>query len=730
MRKWQRYLRTAVGLAAVAVAGMVALTLRERRPVGVAPPAASTEPGTVVESAGGRTLRVNREHEDVRIEYQRLTTYTDGTSRMFGVTVVTERAGGRTFTVTGDEGRSGQKESTLDLTGHVRVVSSDGIDIRTDAASYAEQDGTVRAPGAVSFTQGRTSGHATGFRYDKTADTLALLSDVEMHVAQGATSPEAPPGTPPAGASGQDIKIRAHSAEYRRPARTMRFDGAARAVRGSQVVEGETLTALLDAAADKIEQLTVTGGGRLADTAPSPGGLQSLSGKDIDLTYQPSSSTLDRVRVVGAGRLTMAAQRGPGSEIVAESISIRMAPDGTTPMTLDASARVAVSLPPDRNTNTPLKRTVTADEMTGRGDDGKGITRARFEGNVVFSERGGATERTAHAGALDVAVSTGLGSVDDARFSRRVRFDDGALTAEAPAATYQVSQGSLSLRSGGETAAPHLKNDRISVTARELDVVLDGPGIEAKGEVKSEIRPSSRPEKGQGDQRGSGAAKMPSMLKADQPVSIAAETLSYDGRASRATYRGSAQLWQGDTTIRAAELVLDEKSGDLTGTGSVATSIGLRRARQATPPSPATASRDDAPATRTRTTATAQNLRYEEGARTATYTGRAHMTGDQGDMTAAKIELYLNPSGEELERVEAYDAVTLQDRNRRTTGNRLTYLAEGERYVVTGSPVTIVDECERETIGRTLTFDRVSDKLVVDGSERARTRTKGRSNCQ
>ena len=42
--------------------------------------------------------------------------------------------------------------------------------------------------------------------------------------------------------------------------------------------------------------------------------------------------------------------------------------------------------------------------------------------------------------------------------------------------------------------------------------------------------------------------------------------------------------------------------------------------------------------------------------RRLTYTGDAHMSGPQGDMTAAKIELYLKPSGDELERAEAYDA--------------------------------------------------------------------------
>ena len=42
-----------------------------------------------------------------------------------------------------------------------------------------------------------------------------------------------------------------------------------------------------------------------------------------------------------------------------------------------------------------------------------------------------------------------------------------------------------------------------------------------------------------------------------------------------------------------------------------------------------------------------KDFQYEEAERRATYTGDAHVNGPQGDMTAAKIELYLKPSGDE-----------------------------------------------------------------------------------
>jgi hypothetical protein len=57
----------------------------------------------------------------------------------------------------------------------------------------------------------------------------------------------------------------------------------------------------------------------------------------------------------------------------------------------------------------------------------------------------------------------------------------------------------------------------------------------------------------------------------------------------------------------------------------------------------------------------------------------------------------------------------------------LTYTTVDGRYVVTGTPVTIIDECARETVGKTLTYLKTADTMVVDGNEQTRTQSKGKS---
>jgi lipopolysaccharide export system protein LptA len=136
-------------------------------------------------------------------------------------------------------------------------------------------------------------------------------------------------------------------------------------------------------------------------------------------------------------------------------------------------------------------------------------------------------------------------------------------------------------------------------------------------------------------------------------------------------------------------------------------------------------SKDKKTKERSRTMGTSSDFAYEESVRRATYTNNAHLTGPQGDMTATKIELYLQPSGNEVDRLEAYEKLTLREQNRKTTGTRLTYTAASDTYVVTGTPVTIGDECGGETVGRRLTFVKSTDTINVDGNGETRTQTKG-----
>lgn len=693
----------------------LALTFRPRPAPSAPSSIGTTDPKAIVESSVGSTQRFNLNKEEVRVDYQRLLTYADGSSKLEDVAVTTERAGGRTFVIKGRQAEVAQGDSQIVLNGDVVLTASDGLEVKTDRATYSQNDGVVRAEGPVAFRRGRTVGSGIGLHYTQQSDTLHILSQVVVDVAGEASGAQA----------GSATHITAGAVQFARQEHLLRFEGRMHAERPGQTIEADLGIGRLTADEERLETLELRGNSSIAGTPGAAGGLERMTGRDIDLKYGPDGQSIEHAMVTGDGVLLLAGDAGQaGRRIEATTLEIALAQNGSTPTALTAKQNVQFTLPGGVAGATAGSRVIRSQTFESRGDAKRGLTSGRFTGDVQYRERGPGQpvqtgqpgDRTARSATLDVELGPGMASIDEARFARSVRFDEGAMSATAAAARYLLGPGTLAL-SGSEPGAPrpHLVNDRLTVDATSIDIVLAGPQVTAVGAVASELKPA-RKEAGEN-------TVMPSMLDGDQPVSVSAERLVYDGVAGRATYTGNALLWQGDTSIKGASIRLDEKTGDLTGTSvegsQVATTSAFEQRAK------------DGTVTRSRSINTAKAFLYEEALRRATYTGEAHMSGPQGDLTAAKIELYLKPTGDEIERAEGYDKVTLVEKKRKTTGDRMTYFGADERYVMTGTPVTIVDERGCETTGRTLTFFQATDRIVVDGNQQMRTQTRGvGSKCQ
>ncbi len=699
----RKYARIIIAVFGVVFAGFVALQFQRRLPAPPPAAAVATDPRAVVESTGGETQRFKSSREDVRVQYERLLTYADGTSTLVGVTITTEDRTNpkRSFTLTAKEGKLGQNESSYTLDGDVRLASSDGVTATAEHATYSDATGAVQAPGPVTFAKGAMRGKGTGLEYDKNRDVLSILQDAVLHVDAGSDGAQSP------------TEITAGVAAFWRREGQIHFERAVRIERGGQLMEADAAVAMLSADEKRIESLELHNRASITTADAAAGHLQRLTGADMRLTYAPDGQSLQHAVITGEASAQLAGAKGAaGRQIAARLLDISLAPDGTTPTAVAGRDAVQLTLPADAGAPS---RSIQADVLDSTGEPGRGLTRATFTGSVKFRETG-ATNRAANSAALEVAMKPVTGEIEEARFLRNVRFEEGGLAAQAADGRYDLNKGTLAL-TGSEpaTPTPRVVNERIAVDATRIDIVLDGPKLNAAGDVKSTLQPASREKQ----QKSKPAARLPTMLKQDQPVTVLADKLAYDGDASLATYTGSARLFQAETTIKGDTITIDEKAGDLSASGNaMSTTVREQQSK-------------DGKKTRTSSMASAANLKYEDAPRRLTYTGGAHLVGPEGDITAAKIELYLNESGDDVQRAEAYaeakEKLTLREQNRTTTGTRMTYTADRETYVVTGVPATVVDECGRETIGRTLTFVKSTDTIVVDGNQQIRTQTRGGS---
>ena len=387
----------------------------------------------------------------------------------------------------------------------------------------------------------------------------------------------------------------------------------------------------------------------------------------------------------------------------------------STPTVLTARDNVQLTLPAEERG--AVARTIKAASLDADGEPGRGLTKARFTGNVDFLEKSATVDRDARSARLEV----GLKRASARSTRRRSRAACGSRTrsSSAPRASvkYNVDTSALDM-TGSEPGipVPHVATDQIAVDATRIEVVLGGPTMHATGNVKSVLQPPKKSEKAIG--QAGPETKIPSMLKQNQPVNVTAASLRYDGATSGATYEGMAQLWQADTSIKGDTVGIDSKTGDIR-------RLRLRRSRRRC----STSMDKDKKKERVRNMGTSKEFKYEDEAaprhlhrrRAPERPVRRHHRREVRGVSEGVGQRARTRRGARCR--QHPDACA--SRARKTTGTHLTYTSADEIYVVTGLPVAIVDQCGRETKGRTLTFHKATDTIQIDGNDRARTQTKG-----
>src|SRR6185436_19187165 len=429
MTLWQRRTRLALLVGAVAVAIAVAAAFKRRPAADVQAPLTPADPKAVVEIEGGWKSRFNRAHEEVRINYKTLSTYPDNSAKLSDVKVTTIRAGGRTFVITGKEADL-KGETDISIHGDVRIVASDGMEIRTEHATYTDADAVIRAPGPVEFTRGRLSGSGLGATYAKNNDELTIGERAVVHMKPAAD------GTGAANFS-------AGTVEFSRNEHVVRLNGGMTVTRGRQTLEAESGVAHLSEDEQRLKALELRNKSRVTTEAAATGGLRGMRARDIDVKYGADGETLESAVLDGQAEVDVAGERDQASRtIAANHLEIALSADGSTPKSVVGNDAVQLTIPADRTTP---GRTIDSQKLEGRGEEGRGLTSARFTGDVRFRERQKDLDCQVRSAVLTVMVKAGLSQIEDALFEQNVRFEDGELNATAAQVRYVLGAGTLAL---------------------------------------------------------------------------------------------------------------------------------------------------------------------------------------------------------------------------------------------------------------------------------------------
>jgi LPS export ABC transporter protein LptC len=742
---WQKRTRLGVAVFGIAFGGVVYFKMGTRAPVINTPPPVRVDPKALVETARGSLNRVTGTRQDFVVNFEHSLGYENGESKFAGVRIEVKERQGRDFLITAAEALANEKSRDIKLSGNVELQASDGFQLSTATATFNENDGIVRTPAAVTFKKGTMSGTGMGMTYDKNTDVLTIAEQAHVVMVDEAKN-----------STGE---FTAGTATFARQQDYLSLERTVHALRGEQTIDAERAVAHLTENDETMTSIELRGSARVAGGSTA---FDSMSARDIDIDYADDGTTIERVILNGSGAIALKGTDGaPGRQMLGESLNIALAPDGSL---LSAVGRdnTQLDLPASEGN---AARHVRAKSLDAAGEPGKGLTSAQFTDDVEYREEAaeGAAPRTARSQRLQVALDGN--ALNSAIFTGKVEFEEKGLKAGAAEAAYDPAKGGLQLKGVDEGGGPRVSDERITIEADAIDVTLEGRKMVASNNVKTRLQ---------------GGAKTPGLLKKEEPANVSATNLRYEGDAGLAVYTGTAQLWQGDTAIRGDTIAIDQEKGNLTASGAARSTLALGeetsvgRADQiryddasrqivflgaeplvtvsktpppattgplsgtkpaapaALPPAATASPRPAPPAAAPGSAAATGPLATAPAAAAAPAPSTlAQLSGPEGDLRANRIVVFLVKDEARMERLEAYDNVSMRVDQRTATSARLTYLAGEGRYTMVGAgtvPVTLAEAC-RQTTGRTLTFFKSTDRIIVDGNEEIRTRSTSGGPC-
>jgi lipopolysaccharide export system protein LptA len=713
--RWQTVLRLIIATGGIAVAAVVFMQLQDRPVDAPSEAAPLADPTAISESEKGVFEVFGADGTpSISIRYGKKRDFADGRREFDDVTTVFMRAGvsnrmsAAKAVATGRAGPTGEQPEQIVFTGDVKLSAVDGMSVEADGeATFFNTEQKTVIPGAMRFTRGRLSGSGVGADLYMDRSVLWIHNEAQLSVA-----PELEGGTP--------IQASAKTIGLADADHFMRLEGDAVITHQSKRLSANNAMVSFSAVGDVVQYIELRGQSAVRSTGDAAAG-RNLTADDINLTFAPDTGLLTNAVLAHSAVLELQ-ESGGMTQVKGSQIDLFVGPDGTTLTKLQAADPVEVSLPRQGEQPATLIRART---LLADGDAKAGLTRAVFTGGVNFREtrpgaRGqAAAARVATAETLALGLKGDLGQVENARFQQNFRVEDGDLIATAAEGIYDGSAETLELRSPQGAVRPKAESPDITVIGNEIDINLKTDAFDArgtdKGRVESTLSPSTTADAKSKPDAGAG------LFERGKAITGTSDRLEYRRGAGTIVYEGGVFLLQGDSRLFADAVRIDDKSSDLTATGTVRSTLTLAEKAGAT-----------APTTKPKPTRVSANaLVYTDSARTAVYSGAAVLDTSSGEqIRGERITLTLEQADRALRSAEAVAAeggevrVALLE-GRQTAGQRVVYDAATDKYRVHGTPaILILPDAERGPgecsigSGTTLDFARTegsSQKMTGEG---------------
>lgn len=455
-------------------------------------------------------------------------------------------------------------------------------------------------------------------------------------------------GATPATPEGPATSFRADESEYLRKAGELKLRGNVELLRGDDRFVSDTASLRADEKTDRLRSFIGEGSARVS-MRRVPGASAGDVGA-ITIDAQRFEGEFDELGVIAAiqatGSPAHATLAGPPTRVITAPRFRLLAPGGNL---AEVQATGGVRMV---ETQGPVRRQVDA-----------------FNVNALFNPDGRATALNAQGG---------------------VRFTDGSMIGESDRAIWDLPGDRMVLTSD-PPRLPALRTDSQNFRARRIDVEMRQGVLTANEQVYAALTPRS------------GARN--AVFSANGPIYVNAEKGVLRRDANTAVFQGNVRAWQGDDTLLASEMRIDQASGTVIASGDVRTRLSPREGAGRT-----AAASPIRTASKLLTARRNENQIILEESVTVEEQGRT--------VTADKAIVNLNPDGG-LRNVEASGNLALKEKatGRSGAGDSAVYDPGKGTIIVDGDPASITDP-RGEVRGKQILFDVPRNRVqVLSGSK-------------
>ncbi|MFN0108689.1 MAG: LPS export ABC transporter periplasmic protein LptC [Blastocatellia bacterium] len=541
------------------------------------------------------------------------------------------------------------------------------VEMRSEKASYAEQQGVARFEGNATITQGEKFAHA---------DLITGIVNVQAKKLER-------------------VEMRGNSL-----------------LKSQEKTKTSELQARdLDFYFDEMQHLkqaVATGSARAASLEKdSP---REITAEKIEAFYTPGEKESLLQSVVTQGRTTMKIEVAEGSAnakevservIEADSVNAAFREDGVNIARAEATGNAVLTITPKTIKAKSDRQRLTAAKFTADFfAKGNAIKTFLADGSAVadfqpMEQKSKRAKRTITGKKLTANLAEQTQDIDDLTVEGGAKFVETATISErnatADRAVYAASTQTVAMR-----GKPLLWDSASRANADEIDANVETGESFLRGKVRSTYY--SREKTG---------GAMP-FKKDKAPVTIASDRAEVKHREGAARYTGNVRAWQDSDFIRADNMELDNGERMLTAWGNAQSAFydferEVEKNRKEIVP----------------VFATADKIVYTDANRTAHYEGAVKIKQGTDQIDAAVADAVMD-NQHKLVQLTASNNVVMTQPQRRATGDQLVYTAANDTAVLTAAlgKMAIVEDKEREAVTKSekLTLH-LRDARIEAGSE-------------